>query len=170
MISSDVIQSGVLVVSGFVFSVVGLFVFRRYMFRIQQQITAADMLSNIVSSFNKSIELREQRVLDLIMRVELLELRAKADRISPVSAINKAGKVGFGVSDINYDINSDINLTETETRVMQCLDKGPRKISDVREDVGKSREHTSRIVSNLVKRGLLVKYTKGGQVYCQVPD
>lgn len=157
-------------VSGFVFSVVGLFVFRRYMFRIRQQITAADMLSDIVSSFNKSIELREQRVLDLMMRVELLELRAKTDRISPVSAVNKAGKVGFRVSDINYDVNSDINLTETEIRVIRCLDEGPRKISDIREDIGKSREHTSRIVSNLKKKGLLVKYTKNGQVYCQVLD
>ena len=72
-------------------------------------------------------------------------------------------------SDVSVDIN-DITLSETELKVIKFLSDGPKRLFDVRQEIGKTREHTSRVVSSLVKKGIVEKRTKDGQVLCQVRD
>ena len=72
-------------------------------------------------------------------------------------------------SDVPVDIN-DITLSETELKVLKFLSDGPKRLFDVRQEIGKTREHTSRVVSSLVKKGILEKRTKDGQVLCQIRD
>ena len=76
--SSDIIQVLGFVLLGFIVSIIISFLGRNYITRFQQQMLAADMLSDIVASINKSIELKEERIVNLMMRVELLELRTKS--------------------------------------------------------------------------------------------
>ena len=75
LILSDIYTILIVVGIGFGSSLVVAFVFRGYLFNLRQLTFAADMLSEIVTSFNKSIEQKEQRIVDLMMRVELLELK-----------------------------------------------------------------------------------------------
>ena len=65
---------------------------------------------------------------------------------------------------------SDVTLTDTELRAVRFLSDGPKKMSEVREEIGKTREHTSRVVKKLVEKRLVEKRTKDGQVLCQIPD
>ena len=43
-------------------------------------------------------------------------------------------------------------------------------MSEVRIEIGKTREHTSRTIKKLVEKNLVEKRTKDGQVLCQIPD
>ena len=70
---------------------------------------------------------------------------------------------------VPFDIN-DITLTDTELKAVKFLLDGPKKMSDVREEIGKTREHTSRVVSSLVKKGIVDKRSENGQVLCQIRD
>ena len=125
---------------------------------------AADMLTEIVSSFNKSIEQKEKRIVDLMMRVELLELKVGATASPRINNTNVVTS-----SDISFDVR-DITLNETELKLVKFISDGPKKISDVRVEIGKTREHTSRVVKSLVERKIIEKRSVDGQVLCYVSD
>ena len=168
LILSDVYVILLVVGLGFTISLIVAFVFRGYLFNLRQQVLAADMLTEIVSSFNKSIEQKEQRIVDLMMRVELLELKLNSGQ---VTSSNLRSNINNSVtsSDVSFDI-SDITLTDTELKVVKFLSDGPKRMFEVREEIGKTREHTSRVVSSLVKKGVVEKRSKDGQVLCQIRD
>ncbi len=168
LILSDVYVILLVVGLGFTISLIIAFVFRGYLFNLRQQVLAADMLTEIVSSFNKSIEQKEQRIVDLMMRVELLELKLNSGQ---VTSSNLRSNINNSVtsSDVSFDI-SDITLTDTELKVVKFLSDGPKRMFEVREEIGKTREHTSRVVSSLVKKGVVEKRSKDGQVLCQIRD
>ena len=171
LILSDIYSILLVVGVGFISSLIIAFVFRGYLFNLWQQMLAADMLSEIVTSFNKSIEQKEQRIVDLMMRVELLELKLGSRQIiSPIPRSTNNNSVTS--SDVSFDI-SDVtlkNLPETELKVVKFLSDGPKLMSEVREEIRKTREHTSRVVKKLVEKRLVEKRTKDGQVLCQIPD
>jgi len=144
------------------------FLFRGYLFNLRQQVVAADILTDIVSSFNKSIEQKEKRIVDLMMRVELLELKLDSSQGFTPNIPNVISNSVMS-SDVSVDIN-DITLSETELKVIKFLSDGPKRLFSVRQEIGKTREHTSRVVSSLVKKGIVEKRTKDGQVLCQIPD
>ena len=168
MILSEVYSVLVVVGIGFVISLLIAFLFRGYLFNLRQQVMAADMLTDIVSSFNKSIEQKEKRIIDLMMRVELLELKLGTGQSFVPSNTNVISSSVMS-SDVSVDIN-DITLSETELKVVKFLLDGPKRLFNVRQEIGKTREHTSRVVSLLVKKGVLEKRTKDGQVLCQIRD
>ena len=171
LILSDIYTILLVVGVGFASSLLLVFVFRGYLFNLRQQMLAADMLSEIVTSFNKSIEQKEQRIVDLMMRVELLELKLGSNQvISSVTRSNNSNSVIS--SDVSLDV-SDVtlkNLPETELKVVRFLSDGPKLMSEVRVEIGKTREHTSRVVKKLVEKRLVEKRSKDGQVLCQIPD
>ncbi|HIM82973.1 MAG TPA: hypothetical protein EYM50_04410 [Nitrososphaerales archaeon] len=168
LILSDIYSILLVVSIGFVISLLTVFLFRGYLFNLRQQVMAADMLTDIVSSFNKSIEQKEKRIVDLMMRVELLELKLGTGQNFIPSTTNIVSNSVMS-SDVSIDIN-DITLSETELKVVRFLSDGPKRLSDVRQEIEKTREHTSRVVSSLVKKGILEKSTKDGQVLCQIRD
>ena len=171
LILSDIYSILLVVGIGFTSSLIIVFVFRGYLFNLRQQMLAADMLSEIVTSFNKSIEQKEQRIVDLMMRVELLELKLGSRQIiSPIPRSTNNNSVIS--SDVSFDINDVTlkNLPETELKVVKFLSDGPKLMSEVRVEIGKTREHTSRVVKKLVEKHLVEKRTRDGQVLCQIPD
>ena len=168
---SDIYSILLVVGVGFASALVAVFVFRGYLFNLRQQMLAADMLSEIVTSFNKSIEQKEQRIVDLMMRVELLELKLGSNQV--ISSVTRSNNRNSVISsDVSLDV-SDVtlkNLPETELKVVRFLSDGPKLMSEVRIEIGKTREHTSRTVKKLVEKGFVEKRTRDGQVLCQIPD
>ena len=105
LILSDVYSVLAVVGIGFVISLLIVFLFRGYLFNLRQQVMAADMLTDIVSSFNKSIEQKEKRIIDLMMRVELLELKFGAGQsFVPINTNVVSNSV------MSSDVSIDINL------------------------------------------------------------
>ena len=164
LILSDIYVLLLVIGIGFALSLIAVFLFRDYLFNLRQQMLAADMLTEIVSSFNKSIEQKEKRIVDLMMRVELLELKVGATASPRINNTNVVTS-----SDISFDVR-DITLNETELKLVKFISDGPKKISDVRVEIGKTREHTSRVVKSLVERKIIEKRSVDGQVLCYVSD
>jgi len=168
LILSDIYSVLLVIGVGFAISLLTAFLFRGYLFNLRQQVVAADILTDIVSSFNKSIEQKEKRIVDLMMRVELLELKLDSSQGFTPNIPNVISNSVMS-SDVSVDIN-DITLSETELKVIKFLSDGSKRLFSVRQEIGKTREHTSRVVSSLVKKGIVEKRTKDGQVLCQIPD
>ncbi len=168
LISSDyIILAGIVGIS-FLFTAIIIIYLRRGLFDIQQRKQAGDILTDIVSTLNKSIDEKEKRIIDLMMRVDLLELRLQkqvgqeikgGSNVYPIANIDR--------SDITNNLR-DINLSETEEVIVKSLGKGPMLVSEIRIQISKSREHTSRLISRLSKLNIVDKRNINGQVSCEL--
>ena len=168
LISSDyIILAGIVGIS-FLFTAIIIIYLRRSLFDIHQRKQAGDILTEIVSTLNKSIDEKEKRIIDLMMRVDLLELRLQkqgglevrgSSDVYPITNIDR--------SDITNNLR-DINLSETEEVIVKSLGKGPMLVSEIRIQISKSREHTSRLISRLSKLNIVDKRNINGQVSCEL--
>ena len=170
LISSDYIILIVVTGLSFLFTVIIIVYLRRSLFDILQRKQAGDMLTEIVTTLNKSIDEKETRIIDLMMRVDLLELRLQkqveqeiksGSNVRPITNINR--------SDITNSL-SDINLSETEEVIIKSLGEGPMLVSEIRTQISKSREHTSRLISRLSKLNIIRKRNINGQVSCELTN
>ena len=170
LISSDyIILAGIVGIS-FLFTAIIIIYLRRSLFDIHQRKQAGDILTEIVSTLNKSIDEKEKRIIDLMMRVDLLELRLQKQVGQEVEGgSNIRSTISIHKSDITNSL-SDINLSETEEVIIKSLSKEPMFVSEIRTQINKSREHTSRLVSGLSKKGLIRKDFVSGQTVCHITD
>ena len=170
LISSDYIILVVIAGISFLFTGIIILYLRRSVFDIQQRKQAGDMLTEIVSTLNKSIDDKEKRIIDLMMRVDLLELRLQKQVEQKIeSNSNTHSIINMNRSDISSS-SSDINISETEEVIIKGLSKGPMLVSEIRTRINKSREHTSRLISRLSKVNVIKKRNVNGQVSCELTN
>ena len=168
LISSDYIILVVIAGISFLFTGIIILYLRRSVFDIQQRKQAGDMLTEIVSTLNKSIDDKEKRIIDLMMRVDLLELRLQKQVEQKVESNSSTrSMISINRSDITSS-SSDINISETEEVIIKSLGKGPMLVSEIRTQINKSREHTSRLISRLSKVNVIKKRNVNGQVSCEL--
>ena len=168
LISSDYIILVVIAGISFLFTGIIILYLRRSVFDIQQSKQAGDMLTEIVSTLNKSIDDKEKRIIDLMMRVDLLELRLQKQVEQKVESNSSTrSMISINRSDITSS-SSDINISETEEVIIKSLSKGPMLVSEIRTQINKSREHTSRLISRLSKVNVIKKRNVNGQVSCEL--
>ena len=98
LISSDyIILIGITGIS-FLFTGIIILYLRQSVFDIQQRKQAGDILTEIVSTLNKSIDEKENRIIDLMMRVDLLELRLQKQVGQEIKSGSNVSRVMFNIS------------------------------------------------------------------------
>jgi len=126
----------------------------------------SEILSQMVSSIFDSINEKERSIVDLMYRTDLLEAAVKRQET------NFGAERNVMVRDVKRDVTSS-NVTrgqggvsEVEFRLLSSLKEGSRKVSEITVSMGKSREHTSRMLGGLVRRGCLERLnTEAGVMY-----
>tara|TARA_B100001013_G_scaffold330835_1_gene246028 strand:- start:4205 stop:4792 length:588 start_codon:yes stop_codon:yes gene_type:complete len=151
---------------------------------IKEQNNANAILTDILTNIYDTINEKEKRIVDLMYRVDILEARTKTQyssvsmpknevisnryeavvRGSTVDESGVRGGIGSGITKISLE------LTPTEEMLLKNLINGPKRISEIKGILGKSREHTSRLVSGLSKKGLIKKGFVSGQTVCHITD
>lgn len=170
LISSDYFILIIIGSISFLFTGIVLLYLRQNVFDIQQRRQAGDIITDVVSTLNKSIDNKEKRIIDLMMRVDLLELRVQKQS---ENGLNNYSNVSIRPNIVQSDITSnrrDINLSETELEIIRYLSEQPYLVSEIRSRINKSREHTSRLISRLSKQNLIKKTNVGGQVSCELTN
>ena len=136
---------------------------------LRQQKEGAELLGHMVSSIYDSINDKERRIIDLMYRTDLLETTLRRQRVS-IEAEGDWSKVSR--SDVRRDVMLNITpgrsnkVSETEFRLLYSLAEKPLRVSEITRSMGKSREHTSRMLGKLVTKGLLERLsTEVGIMY-----
>lgn len=138
-----------------------------YLLRVRSVIRnyreAGDILSEMISSLYKVIDEKEQRVIDLMYRIDLLEV-----------SLNQRRNVTFEERVSSSDVTRDVTrapklvgkggLSVTEQSIIALLQPGSRRVFEITKELGKSREHTSRVLSRLWKEGFVERSSIGGSV------
>ena len=180
----DVVLLGVSAVFVLVMAVVFLWFIQRVKQTTKEQNDANAILTDVLASIYDIINEKEKRIVDLMYRMDILEARAKSQRVVPnmpknegvlmdqikmgdgpvVDSRGVGGGIGRGTSSMT------LNLTSTEKILLKSLIGNPKRMSEIKVVLGKSREHTSRLVSSLAKNGLIRKSFVSGQVVCYITD
>ena len=151
---------------------------------IKEQNSANAILTDVLTNVYDTINEKEKRIVDLMYRIDVLETRTKTqyssvstpknevvsnryEAVVSSSVVNESGikgGIGGGITEISLE------LTATEEMLLKNLINGPKRISEIKGVLGKSREHTSRLVSGLSKKGLIRKDFVSGQTVCYITD
>ena len=151
-----------LLVSSFVLGIAGYFLprLRRV---LNNEREAAGIVSDILTELRGRLLVQDRKRTDMEVKLGLLDV--KFDRLSIAGSRVRVTPVS-GSSDVTSRSMSepgpnpvpirgfvDPRLTQTEQIIIELLTKNSLTPTQIRNAIGKSREHTSRMMKNLFEKG-----------------
>lgn len=139
----------------------------RYNEAVQEADRSARLAKDVWDSMNSRFSVVDARIIDLMAKTEVLSSKSGAQ----ITAQSRSS-VGSTPSE-NVQARSDKQAEtvkpsqyaptkfgeggETEMRVLRLLVEGPKSTVEIKGQVGRSREHTARLMKTLFDRGLVVR-------------
>jgi hypothetical protein len=136
----------------------------RYRRLVKEADASTRLAKDVWDSVSSRFSVVDARVIDLMAKTEVLSSRLGLGLVPPQSRVGSGpvastppmGKV-LEVAKILGPQVAAGEGTETETRVLRFLAQGPKTSAQIKEEVGRSREHTARLMKALFDRGLVVR-------------
>ena len=158
----DLVAVSLLAASAF-FVVLGFGLLLKYK-QVSQQISAsADLGRDLWNALDQRLKKQDERILDMMGKFEVIQSRV-TDRLAAQSLAGvhqvrvpeeKPQVVEPKVAAPRVEVQA--GLDPTEKTVIKLLGSGPKSSVKIKELVGRSREHTARLMKNLFDRGLVVR-------------
>jgi hypothetical protein len=133
----------------------------RYRAIVTEGNRSTQLAKNVWDAMNSRLSVQDARIIDLMAKVEVYSVR-KAPITKPV--------ITGDVSEPSHNITTVKNESpagevhaeeqgsgETESQILRALVTGPKSSSEIRSIIGKSREHTARLMKILYERGLVLR-------------
>ena len=153
MFLGDVMLADFILVIESVLVFVSLFFLFRYGLiarrSISEQRDVGDIVRTIMDSLDKKLNRYDERIIDLLYRIDLLEARNVGS-----SDTQRTDERSIKVRNVNRPI---IDITATELSVLGLLLKGPMNSIEVQRVLGKSREHVARIMKDVFEGGYVLR-------------
>jgi len=146
-----VIADYIIVFDTFIIFIVVYFLFRYGLVvrtLINQQPDAGYIIKPVMTSIEKKIDWYNEKILDLLYRVDLLEVKLITS--SDMVMSRKSDDVRDRSSGKNYS-----NISEVEITVLELLRDGSKSSIEVQKRLGKSREHVARVMKEMFDIGYI---------------
>lgn len=137
----------------------------RYSKLVQEAEKSTRLAKDVWDSVNSRFSVVDARIIDLMAKTEVLSSRSALPQvtsqprhitITPASIVTTASKPPEAPSTVTAPAQLR-DGTETELKVLHLLVEGPRTSAQIKEGVGRSREHTARLMKALFDKGLVVR-------------
>jgi CRP-like cAMP-binding protein len=137
----------------------------RYNRLVQEADRSTRLAKDVWDSVNSRFSVVDGRIIDLMAKTDVLSSRfglppaTPQSRSAPSSSINAQVRPSKPLETVKaaYLAAPLGEGTETETKVLRLLVEGPKSSAEIKEQVGRSREHTARLMKALFDRGLVVR-------------
>jgi len=114
---------------------------------------------------NSRFSVVDTRIIDLMAKTEVLSSRLGLSQsaVPPAPALIEPGRAqakraqSVEAVRVVAEPLQRLEGTETEAKVLRLLAQGPRTSAQIKEEVGRSREHTARLMKALFDRGLVIR-------------
>lgn len=156
------ISASVMVAAGVILGVM----LSRYSRLVKEADSSSRLAKDVWDSMNSRFSVIDTRVIDLMAKTDMLSSRLEMNQASSrpqVTSVQasdlatKASKPAPVLAAVTQEPVASGEGAETEVRVLQMLAQGPRSSAQIREQVGRSREHTARLMKALFDRGLVMR-------------
>jgi DNA-binding MarR family transcriptional regulator len=156
------------------------------LYRYQKLVEEADKSSRLAKdvwdSVNSRFSVVDGRIIDLMAKTEVLSSRLGSPqqmsqpRVTPAPSATSvltratASQIPSVVASASPPPLQFSEGTETEARVLRFLVEGPRTSAQIKEEVGRSREHTARMLKALFDRGLVIRNDRNKPYVYEITD
>ncbi|MEM4297120.1 MAG: winged helix-turn-helix domain-containing protein [Nitrososphaerota archaeon] len=113
-----------------------------------------DAVKAILSEVNRRLDNQDKRIIDQQVRLDILELRLER-------AIGKAQEGPLKTPTLQKFVASQISRKvvepsdPTHKQIVELLREGPKTSREIEKHIGKSREHTARLLKKLYDEGIV---------------
>ena len=125
------------------------------------------LAKDVWDSMSTRFSVVDTRIIDLMAKTEVMSSRLGLSQpasqshvvsIPSSSSLMRANRPSEAVKAVVAATATPVGEgTETETKVLRLLADGPRTSAQIKEEVGRSREHTARMMKALFDRGLVIR-------------
>ena len=135
--------------------------------QVSQRINAStDLGQDLWQALEQRLKKQDERILDMMGRFEVIQSRVSEKPVTPVplpaSASVSTEEKSAPVMDMRVmtpQPRSRITLDGTELSVIKLLSIKPRSSVEIKELIGKTREHAARLMKALFDSGLVTRDT-----------
>ncbi len=152
----------------------------RYRSLVDEANESTRLAKDIWDSMNSRFTVVDARIIDLMARTEVLSAKSMSaqSQTSLPPVVSVGPRIGPSVTSKPVQVArvavvtppSLVEGTETETRVLQLLVDGPKTSAQIKESVGRSREHTARLMKFLFDKGLVVRNSRNKPYVYELTD
>jgi hypothetical protein len=133
---------------------------------------AGRVLGDLVTHFEGTLGDVRRQLIELQVRLDTIELKLSGETKGPPPNREHAvlEEVRRAMEDMRRDLTrgaatsvtqqtapEPTSSTSTEQAVLRLVATGPKTAPEIQRQIGRSREHTARILKDLYERGLLVR-------------
>jgi len=141
----------------------------KYRALVRDATKSTDLAKNLWDAMNARLITQDTRIVDLMAKVEVYSVRNSAKFTSPAAGLPAARDGSKVISRVDQTSSQQISQPlspsgqperrseDTEMNILRALMGGPKTSGQIREIIGKSREHTGRLMKALFGRGLVVR-------------
>jgi CRP-like cAMP-binding protein len=147
----------------------------RYSRMVQEADRSTRLAKDVWDSVNSRFSVVDARIIDLMAKTDVLSSRLSSPQagsvsVQPATLLSKAGKPSEVGRAAAAPSASHSEGTETEAKVLHLLAQGPRTSAQIKEEVGRSREHTARLMKGLFDRGLVIRNDRNKPYVYEITD
>ncbi len=155
----------------------------RYNNLVEEADKSTRLAKDLWNSMNSRFSVIDGRIIDLRARTEVLSSKLSGPEPSSQPRIAQISPLTTPPSSVNMNrdmtkkppssralLSTASEGTETEARVLRFLVDGPRSSAQIKDEVGKSREHTARLMKGLFERGLVIRNDRSKPYVYEITD
>jgi DNA-binding MarR family transcriptional regulator len=152
----------------------------RYRQVSQKITTSTDLGRDLWQALDQRLRKQDERILDMMGRFEVIQSRSieRASAAAPVVVPEPSELVKEAPRVPQVQLTSVpvvrpravTSLDATEVTVIKLLGEKPRSSVEIKELVGKSREHTARLMKSLFDRGFVTRDDSNRPFVYQLTD
>ena len=151
----------------------------KYSVLVKEADKSTRLAKDVWDSMNSRFSVMDARIIDLMAKTEVLSSRMSSTQSPPrVRSVSSSTQVNVGdnppkevemgrVVDVQIAVGES---TETESKVLRLLVGGPKTSAQIKDVVGRSREHTARLMKALFDRGLVVRNDRNKPYVYEITD
>lgn len=150
----------------------------RYSKLMREADKSTRLAKDVWDSVSSRFSVVDGRIIDLMAKTEVLSSRVggsfpsyqQATPSKLPSNINETSTKAGITTTGTHVARVELEGTETEARVLRFLADGPKSSAQIKDEVGRSREHTARLMKALFDRGLVMRNARNKPYVYEITD
>ena len=154
----------------------------RFRYLIREADKSTRMAKDLWESVNTRFSVIDTRLIDVMAKTEVLTAKSMSSTAvkSPVQIESRLESAGPKVPSTKAvsptptqpvsPSSTAFDATETDAKVLKLLSAGPRSSAQIKEEIGRSREHTARLMKALFDRGFVVRNDRHKPYVYEITD
>jgi predicted transcriptional regulator len=156
---ADLITLFTLASIGF-FAALSIVLLSKYLAISRQFASSTEVARDLWSALETRLKKQDERILDIMVRLDVLQssvLRSRKVSQAPETlAPRPSNELGLQQDNSRSEpAQGKVALERVEIEILKALKERPRTSVEIKNIIGKSREHTARLMKTLFDRGIV---------------